>query len=97
MALMDRWGIGGRGIEDGLVILIDLDESRCHGQVQLYAGLGERDDHLSNEERQRIFEVDMVPALSSCDIDTALLRAMQHITGATSPERSAEPSSSPAG
>src|SRR6185436_17355388 len=39
-ALMDQWGVGRREIDDGLVILFDLDTSLKHGQVQLYAGPG---------------------------------------------------------
>ena len=39
-ALMDEWGVGRAGINDGLVILLDLDTSLQHGQVQLYAGSG---------------------------------------------------------
>ena len=94
MALMDQWGVGRRGIDDGLVILLDLDDSRCHGQVQLYAGPGFRAAYLSNEERQHIFDADMVPALRSCDIDAAMLTAMHSITAATMVERTAEPSGS---
>ena len=40
--LMDQWGVGRKGFDDGLVILFDLDRSRQHGQVQLYAGPGFR-------------------------------------------------------
>ena len=39
-ALGTQWGVGRRGFDDGLVILFDLDESKCHGQVQLDAGRG---------------------------------------------------------
>ena len=38
-ALMDQWGVGRAGVNDGLVILFDLDTTLKHGQVQLYAGL----------------------------------------------------------
>ena len=42
-ALMDQWGVGRRGFDDGLVILFDLrEDDPCHGQVQLYAGPGYR-------------------------------------------------------
>ena len=55
-ALMDQWGVGRRGFDDGLVILYDLDPSLVHGQVQLFAGPGYRATFLSNEERQAIFD-----------------------------------------
>ena len=82
MALMDQWGVGRAGVDDGLVILFDLHESDpCHGQVQLYAGPGFRETWLSNEDRQRIFENDMLPALRQCDMNGALLAAMDKISG----------------
>jgi hypothetical protein len=82
IALMDQWGVGRAGVDDGLVILFDLYESDpCHGQVQLYAGPGFRDTWLSNDDRQRIYENDMLPHLRNCDIDGALLAAMNAISG----------------
>ncbi len=87
IALMDQWGVGREGIDDGLVILFDLHENDpCHGQVQLYAGPGFRATFLSNEERQAIFEDDMLPHLRDCDLDGALLAAMDKVDDAASPE-----------
>jgi uncharacterized membrane protein YgcG len=81
IALMDQWGVGRAGVNDGLVILFDLHESDpCHGQVQLYAGPGFRETWLSNEDRQRIFENDMLPSLRQCDMNGALLAAMDKIS-----------------
>ena len=56
-------GVGREGFDDGLAILFDLDESLCHGQVQLYAAPGYRASYLTNEDRQAIFEQDMLPHL----------------------------------
>ena len=78
-ALMDQWGVGRRGFDDGLVILFDMDPSLEHGQVQLYAGPGYRATFLSNSERQKIFEEDMLPHLGDGDLDAALLAAMDKI------------------
>ncbi len=86
-SLMDAWGVGRKGIDDGLVILFDLDESRCHGQVQLYAGPGYRASYLTNEDRQRIFEQDMTPHLRACDFDSAMLAAMEAIEANATAER----------
>lgn len=85
-ALMDQWGVGRRGFDDGLVILFDLDESREHGQVQLFAGAGYRAAFLSDGERQQIFEEQMVPALRAGDLDGALLAALGEIDAAATPE-----------
>ena len=82
IALMDQWGVGRAGVDDGLVILFDLyEDDPCHGQVQLYAGPGFRDAWLSNDDRQRIFENDMLPQLRECDLDGALTAAMDKVAG----------------
>lgn len=86
-SLMDQWGVGRRGFDDGLVILFDLDESRCGGQVQLYAGPGFRDTFLTNEDRDALFRDVMLPALRACDLRTALIDALGRIDLATTPER----------
>jgi uncharacterized membrane protein YgcG len=88
LALMDQWGIGRRGFDDGLVILFDLDPSRIHGQVQLYAGSGFKSAFLSDRERQGIFEDEMLPRLQQADLDGALLVAMQKIDAAATAEHS---------
>jgi hypothetical protein len=81
IALMDQWGVGRAGVDDGLVILFDLyADDPCHGQVQLYAGPGFREAWLSNDDRQRIFENDMLPHLRECDMDGALVAAMDKIS-----------------
>ncbi len=87
ISLMDQWGVGRAGIDDGLVILFDLHElDPCHGQVQLYAGPGYRATYLSNEDRQAIFDNDMLPLLRRCDLDGALLVAMAAVDANASPE-----------
>ena len=86
IALIDQWGIGRKGFDDGMVILLDLDESRRHGQVQLYAGPGFRVSYLTNEERQAIFDDDMLPLLRDGDLDGAVLAAMTKVDASTTPE-----------
>ncbi len=86
IALIDQWGVGRAGFDDGLAILFDLDQSKCHGQVQLYAAPGYRATYLTNEERQAIFNGDMLPYLHACDLDQALLAAMEKVDAAATPE-----------
>ncbi len=81
-ALMDQWGIGRRGFDDGLVILFDLDPSLVHGQVSLYAGAGFRATFLTDQERQRIFDEDMLPYLTAGDLNGAALVALQRVDAA---------------
>jgi uncharacterized protein len=86
LALMNQWGVGRRGLDDGLVILFDLDESRIHGQVNLYAGSGFKSTFLSDSERQRIFDDYMLPRLEAADLNGALLVAIEKIDAAATPE-----------
>jgi uncharacterized membrane protein YgcG len=89
VALIDQWGVGRQGFDDGMVILFDLDPSLCHGQVQLYAAPGFETTYLSNEQRQAIFDDDMLPYLRGCSLDEALLVALEKIDRAATPENAA--------
>jgi uncharacterized membrane protein YgcG len=85
-ALIDQWGIGRAGFNDGMVIFFDMDPSNEHGQVQLYAAPGFETAYLSNAERQAIYENDMLPGLSSADFDEALNAALAKVDAAATPE-----------
>ena len=85
-ALIDQWGIGRKGFDDSLVILLDLDESRCHGQAQLYAGSGFRAAFMTDADRQSVFDNEMAPHLRDCDMDGAVLAAVQAADRATTPQ-----------
>jgi len=96
-ALMDEWGVGRAGINDGLVILFDLDTSLEHGQVQLYAGSGFAVSYLSQDRLQAIFEEEMLPLLEEGDLDSAMLVALGQIVTATfEPSTTGEPGGVPA-
>jgi uncharacterized membrane protein YgcG len=79
MALMNQWGVGRKGFDDGLVILFDMEGNLIHGQVSLYAGDGYKAAFLSNEERQSVFDDDMLPLLRMGDMDGALLAALDKV------------------
>jgi uncharacterized membrane protein YgcG len=85
-ALMDQWGVGRQGFDDGLVILFDIDPSGCHGQIQLYAGPGYRAAYLSNDQRDSIFNDDMLPDLEACDMDGALQAGLAKVDAAATPQ-----------
>jgi uncharacterized membrane protein YgcG len=88
-ALMDQWGVGRKGFDDGLVILFDLDPSLVHGQVILYGGPGYRAAFLDNSEKQRVFDEDMLPRLRAEDLDGALLIALEKVDENATPEHAA--------
>jgi uncharacterized membrane protein YgcG len=88
-ALIDQWGVGRAGFDDGLAIFFDIDPSLEHGQVQLYAAPGFEATYLTNSERQRIFEEDMAPFLRSADFDGALAVALSKVDRAATPANAA--------
>ncbi len=92
IVLIDQWGVGRAGFDDGLAIMWNINRLPClagvsgNGQVQLYAGPGYRAAFLSNSERQSIFDNDMLPFLRACDEDGALLAALEKIDANATPE-----------
>ncbi len=93
-ALMDQWGVGRAGSNDGLVILFDLDTTLKHGQVQLYGGSGFLSRYLATDQLQAIYDTDMLPLLRAGDPDSALLVGLSQIINATfapSPAPSGKP------
>jgi uncharacterized membrane protein YgcG len=89
LALINQWGVGRRGIDDGMAIFFDFEPGRSSGQVQLYAAPGFAASYLTNSERQSIFENDMLPHLRADDWDAALLAAMGRIDEVATPENAA--------
>jgi uncharacterized membrane protein YgcG len=89
-ALIDQWGVGRQGFDDGLVILFDLDPSRCHGQIQLFAGPGYRAAYLSNDQRDAIFQDDMLPFLQACDMNGALAAGLAKVDAAATAQNAAD-------
>ena len=84
-ALMDQWGVGRKGFDDGLVIIFDMQDNLRHGEVSLYAGSGFRAVFLTDADRQAIFDNDMKPKLLDGDFDGALAIAIQDVDTAATP------------
>ncbi len=88
-ALMDQWGVGRKGFDDGLVIMFDMQANLVHGQVSLYAGSGYRAAFLSDDERQRVFDDEMKPYLSDGDMDNGLMAGLRQIDANATPAHAA--------
>jgi uncharacterized membrane protein YgcG len=87
--ILDAWGVGRRGVNDGLVVLFDMDTSKAHGQVAMFAGSGFEDAYLTASERERIITGDMLPRAVEGNLDQALLDGLNHI------DRIAQPGGNP--
>ncbi len=92
-ALIDEWGVGRAGFDDGVAIFMNVYTEaggRVRGQVQLYAAPGFAALYLTNEERQQIFDQEMLPRLQAQDFDGALLVALDRIDGVATAEKAAQ-------
>src|ERR1035437_4542829 len=90
LALMNQWGVGRKGFDDGLVILFDMQDNLVHGQVSLYAGSGFQAAFMTAGDRQSVFDNDMMPKLKSGDFDGALSSALADVNAAATPEHATE-------
>lgn len=90
LALMDQWGVGRKGFDDGLVIMFDMQTNLRHGEASLYAGSGFRSAFLTDAARQAIFNNDMKPRLVDGNFDGALGVALADIDAAATPEHAAQ-------
>ncbi len=91
--LIDQWGVGRAGFDDGLAILMNVytePGGRVRGQVQLYAAPGFRALYLTNEERQQIYDDEMLPRLEAQDFDGALLAALARVDAVATAEKAAQ-------
>ena len=84
--IMDTWGVGRGGVNDGLVVLFDMDLlSKEHGQIYLYSGSGYIDRYLTPDEAKTIVNDDMLPKAKDGDLDGALLAGLQKVDHVTQP------------
>ena len=81
-ALMDQWGVGREGFDDGLVILVGLQPDLIHGKVSLYAGSGFLGAYLSQGDIQNVIDEVIVPAARQQQLGPGLILAMQAIDAA---------------
>jgi uncharacterized membrane protein YgcG len=83
--IMDTWGVGRAGSNDGLVILFDLDDTLRHGQIYLFTGSGFRDLYLSDAEALDIVDGTMRPRAKDGDLDAALLDGLARVDHVVQP------------
>jgi uncharacterized membrane protein YgcG len=85
ITIMNTWGVGRAGVNDGLVILFDMDNTLRHGQIYLYAGSGTLDLYLSEDESAAIVNGDMLPKAKDGDLSGALLAGLEKVDRAFQP------------
>lgn len=84
--IINTWGVGRAGVDDGLVVLFDMDNgSRNHGQIYLYAGKGFVDLYLNPDEAKVVVNETMLPLAKEGDIDGALLAGLRKVDHVVQP------------
>jgi uncharacterized membrane protein YgcG len=86
LLIMNTWGVGRAGVNDGLVVLFDMNAgSRLHGKIYLYGGSGFNDQYLDPDQLTSIATDDMAPPARNGDLDGALLAGLHKVDQAVQP------------
>jgi uncharacterized membrane protein YgcG len=85
-ALMDQWGVGRKGYDDGLVYLVSFEPNLVHGVVSYYAGAGFLRGYLSQADLQQTIDDVIVPAAAQQQIGGGLIQAIQLVDSAITPD-----------
>jgi uncharacterized membrane protein YgcG len=86
ITIINTWGVGRQGVDDGLVVLFDMDYlSKNHGQIYLYAGKGFIERYLNPDEAAVVVNEHMLPLARDGDIDGALLAGLRRVDHVAQP------------
>ena len=80
-SVMDTWGVGQAGVNNGIVVLFELDSTMKHGQIYILGGSGILSTYLSQSAIQGIAD-DMIGNAKAGDLDAALAAGMREIADA---------------
>jgi len=84
-ALIDQWGIGRSGFDDGLVLMIGMQENLVNGRVSLFAGSGFLGAYANEDALKSIIDADFLPSARAADFDTATLEAVRSVAERATP------------
>ncbi|MDQ3690651.1 MAG: TPM domain-containing protein [Chloroflexota bacterium] len=80
-ALIDQWGIGRSGFDDGLVLLVARDPDPGESRVSLYGGSGFLGAYANEDALTEIIDSSFVPAARAGDFDGAALNTIEALDG----------------
>lgn len=84
-ALLQQWGVGRKGYDDGLVWLIGLQSNLVHGKVSYYAGAGFLRGYMSQGDLQAVIDNLIVPAALQGHLDAGMIQAIDAVDAAVTP------------
>lgn len=86
LALIDAWGVGRSGFDDGLVLLVGLEPDRVHGKVSLVGGSGFLAQHIDRGGLQAIVDDAFVPRARDGDLNGAALATIETVQERMAPD-----------
>jgi len=84
-ALMNHWGVGRAGYDDGFVILISFEEDLVHGVISTYAGSGFKAAYLSVDDQEQLINQVMAPDFRAGQVGAGLMAALAVVEAAVTP------------
>ena len=84
-ALLEQWGVGRKGFDDGLVWLISLEPNLVHGKVHFYAGAGFLRGYMSQGDLQAVYDNVIKPAALQGELGGGMVQALDVIGAAVTP------------
>lgn len=85
-ALIDEWGIGRAGFDDGLVLMVGLQENRVNGRVSLFGGSGFINQHIDEDGLQGLIDNEFVPRARDGDLNAATLDTIEAVQERMAPD-----------
>ena len=85
-ALIDEWGIGRSGFDDGMVLMVGLEENRINGRVSMYGGSGFLAAYANEDALNDIIQADFVPAAIAGDLEGAVVGTVEEVASRVTPE-----------
>jgi uncharacterized membrane protein YgcG len=89
-ALVDQWGIGRAGFDDGVVLMVGLDPDPGESRVSLFGGSGFVNSYASESDLQAIIDETFVPMAVAGDREGAIVASVREVTERADPEAQAE-------
>jgi uncharacterized membrane protein YgcG len=85
-ALMDDWGVGRAGFDDGLVLLVSLEPNLVNGKVSMFGGSGFTSQHIDEDGIQSIIDNEFVPLAADGDLNAAALDTIEAVQERMAPD-----------
>ena len=85
-ALIDQWGIGRSGFDDGMVLMVGLEENRINGRVSLFGGSGFLGAYANEDAMKAVIDSDFVPSARSGDLEGAVVATVEAMAARITPE-----------